>query len=73
MNARTRHIALVLIACTFAIFATGAAGVPSGPPTGGDDDDLLGIDLGGGSHSHKPTVEAAFRLESYRPGDSTCR
>jgi hypothetical protein len=68
MNARARHIALVFITCAFAIFGTGAAGVPSGPPSGDDDDDLLGIDLGGG-HSHRPTVEAAFRLESYRAGD----
>jgi hypothetical protein len=77
MNAAARHIALVFIAC--AITITGAASAPSprdqdaddaavaaGMP---DDDDLLGIDLGE-RPSDRPTVEAAFRRESYRPGDT---
>src|SRR4051794_13426953 len=34
-----------------------------------DDDDLVGLDLGT-PPSSRPTVEAAFRLESYRPGDT---
>jgi hypothetical protein len=77
MNARARHIALVVIACSLALTGALSASELRGNPDEdaafrglevADDDDLLGIDLGE-RPSRKPTVQAAFRLESYRPGD----
>jgi hypothetical protein len=67
VNAKARHIALALIACALVIL--GAAAAPlTHPIEGADDDDLLGLDLGG-RPPQRPTVQAAFKLESYRPGD----
>ncbi len=76
MNARARHIALAFVACTLiATAATSASALRHGVDQHAalraevdDDDDLLGIDLGE-RPSDRPTVQAAFRLESYRPGD----
>ena len=67
MNATARHIALTLIACLLVVL--GAAAAPlTHPIEGADDDDLIGIDLGE-RPAQRPTVQAAFTLESYRPGD----
>src|SRR6476660_7390785 len=67
MNATARHIALALIACV--LVALGAAAAPLTHPVGGaDDDDLIGLDLSP-KEPPLPTVQAAFRSESYRPGD----
>ena len=67
MNATARHIALALIACLLVVL--GAAAAPlTHPIEGADDDDLIGIDLGE-RPAQRPTVQAAFTLESYRPGD----
>src|SRR4051794_28165404 len=76
MNATARHIALFLIAST--LMMAGALSMSGAREQAvketdsatllDDDDDLLGIALGAGA-SHRPTVQAAFRLESYRRGD----
>ena len=68
MNATARHIALALIACALAVL--GAAAAPlTHPIEGADDDDLVGIDLGAAPRRSDRRCKAAFRLESYRPGD----
>src|SRR4051812_9710891 len=67
MHATARHIALTLTACTLLILGAGAAR-QTHPIEGADDDDLIGIDLGQ-RPAQRPTVQAAFKLESYRPGD----
>ena len=67
MNAKARRIALALIASALVIL--GAAAAPlTHPIEGADDDDLLGIDLGQ-RPAQRPTVQAAFQSESYRPGE----
>jgi hypothetical protein len=66
MHAKARRIFLALIVC--ALVALGAAAPLAHAIEGADDDDLIGLDLGSRQPA-LPTVQAAFRSESYRAGD----
>src|SRR3954452_23776966 len=59
---RLRHVIAVLVV---AVGLTGSVGDASFAL----DDDDIGLDTREPA-SHRPTVEAAFRLESYRPGET---
>jgi hypothetical protein len=62
-------LAVALLALAMVQFSGGSA---SGLSTHGpvnDDDDLVGLDTAV-QPSNRPAVEAAFRLESYRPGET---
>ena len=64
---RLRELILVLVV---AMGLTGASSIVSnGDASFVLDDDDIGLDTREPA-SHRPTVEAAFRLESYRPGDT---
>src|SRR3954453_3059486 len=64
---RVRQLILALVVV---VGLTGASSlVARGDATFVLDDDDIGLDTREPA-SHRPTVEAAFRLESYRPGDA---